>query len=127
MPREVPTDVALFRFEIIAPLLAVTGPRGTLKREIHKIAARLHNHPRRGLIKVGVGTIEEWLLRYRRDGLEGLEDKRRRDLGTSCHAPRSMDQTRHADRDRRSRAHRAQVRQERSVHGLTLAAPRGIT
>lgn len=81
MVREGSTDVALFRYEIIAPLLSVAGPRGTLKREIAKIAARLHNHPRRGLIAVGVGTIEEWLLRYRRDGLDGLEDKRRRDLG----------------------------------------------
>jgi transposase InsO family protein len=73
----------LFRYEIIAPLLSLSGPRGTLKREIHKLAARLHDHPRRGPISVGVGTIEEWLLRYRRDGLDGLEDTRRRDLGKS--------------------------------------------
>ena len=83
MTKEGSTDVALFRYQIIAPLLSVTGPRGTQKREIEKIAARLHEHPRRGKVSVGVGTIEEWLLRYRRDGLDGLEDKRRRDLGTS--------------------------------------------
>lgn len=76
-------DVALFRYQIIAPLLSITGPRGALKREIAKIAARRHEHPRRGLIPVAGGTIEEWLLRYRRDGLDGLEDKRRRDLGKS--------------------------------------------
>jgi transposase InsO family protein len=83
MVREGPTDIALFRYEIIAPLLSITGPRGALKREIAKVASRRHDHPRRGGIAVGVGTIEEWLTRYRRDGLDGLEDKRRRDLGRS--------------------------------------------
>jgi len=83
MVRKGPTDVALFRYEIIAPLLSITGPRGALKREISRIAAKQHDHPRRGLIAVCAGTIEEWLLRYRRGGLDGLEDKRRRDLGKS--------------------------------------------
>ena len=83
MVRKGSTDVALFRYEIIAPLLSVTGPRGTLKREIAKIASKLHDHPRRGLIPVGIGTIEEWLLHYRRDGLDGLDDQRRRDFGKS--------------------------------------------
>jgi len=83
MTQKGPSEIALFRYEIIAPLLSVTGPRGTQKREIEKIAARLHDHPRRGRVRIGVGTIEEWLLRYRRDGLTGLEDKRRRDLGHS--------------------------------------------
>jgi len=83
MVRKGPTDVALFRYEIIAPLLSIDGPRGALKREIKKIAAKQHDHPRNGLIAVGRGTIEEWLLRYRRDGLDGLEDKRRCDLGKS--------------------------------------------
>jgi transposase len=55
----------------------------TLKLEVANIASKQHAHPRRGLIAVGAGTIEEWLLRYRRDGLDGLEDKRRRDLGKS--------------------------------------------
>ncbi len=83
MAKQGPTDLALFRYAIIAPLLPITGPRGTLKREIAKLASKSHEHPRRGSIAIGVGTIEEWLLRYRRDGLDGLEDKRRRDLGRS--------------------------------------------
>jgi transposase InsO family protein len=83
MVRKGSTDIALFRYEIIAPLLSTEGPRGALKREIKRIASKQHDHPHRGLIAVGVGTIEEWLLRYRRDGLDGLEHKRRRDLGKS--------------------------------------------
>ena len=78
-----PTDLALFRYGIIAPLLSLTGPRGTQKREILKITQRQHSHPSRGSISVGAGTILEWLLRYRRTGLDGLEDGRRSDLGKS--------------------------------------------
>jgi hypothetical protein len=85
-----PTDVALFRYAIIAPLLSITGPRGTLQREIKRLAAKQHLHPRRGPIAVGVGTIEEWLMRYRRGGLDGLEDSRRSDLGrTGASTPMS--------------------------------------
>jgi putative transposase len=83
MATKSPTDLALFRYAIIAPLLSITGPRGTQKREIEKLAQRQHNHPRRGPITIGAGTIEEWLLRYRRSGLDGLEDGRRSDLGKS--------------------------------------------
>lgn len=83
MTNDGPSKLALFRYEVIAPLLSLDGPRGSQKREIQKIAARLHEHPRRGSLRIGIGTIEEWLLRYRRDGLDGLEDKRRRDLGRS--------------------------------------------
>lgn len=78
-----PTDLALFRYAIIASLLSSTGPRGTQRREIQKLAAKQHVHPRRGPISVGVGTIEEWLMRFRRGGLGGLEDSRRSDFGTS--------------------------------------------
>lgn len=83
MATNSPTDIALFRYAIIAPLLSLAGPRGTQKREIRKLAQRQHDHPRRGPIAIGVGTIEEWLLRYRRGGLGGLEDGRRSDLGKS--------------------------------------------
>lgn len=83
MATNSPTNLALFRYAIIAPLLSITGPRGTLKREIQQLAQRQHNHPSRGLISIGFGTIEEWLLRYRRGGLDGLEDSRRSDLGKS--------------------------------------------
>jgi len=83
MATNSPTDIALFRYALIAPLLSITGPRGTQRREIQKLAQRQHDHPRRGPIPIGVGTIEEWLLRYRRGGLDGLEDSRRSDLGKS--------------------------------------------
>jgi len=83
MTKDPSTDIALFRFQVIAPLLSISGPRGAQKREIAELASRRHDHPRRGWITVGAGTIEEWLLRFRRGGLDGLQDKRRRDHGRS--------------------------------------------
>ena len=59
MATTIPTDIALFRYAIIAPLLSITGPRGTLKREIDQLTSRHHDHPRRGSITIGAGTVEE--------------------------------------------------------------------
>ena len=75
------TQLALWRYQIIAPLLSITGPRGTLKRSIQEIVRRPHEHPARGSIQLGFGTVEEWLYRYRRDGLDGLCSRPRRDRG----------------------------------------------
>lgn len=77
-----PDEVALWRFQIIAPLLVLEG-RGQLKPALAALAQRLHDHPSRGPLQVSERTIEAWLYRYRRDGLEGLKNERRRDRGQS--------------------------------------------
>jgi transposase InsO family protein len=76
-------EIALFRFQIISPLLTLSGPRGTLKREMARIAERTHDHPVRGLIRIGPGTIEEWLYIYKREGFDGLLPAGREDRGKS--------------------------------------------
>ena len=75
-------QLALWRFEIIAPLLVIER-RGELKRAMEGLAARWHEHPTRGSIQLSARTIESWLYSYRRVGLAGLEDQKRRDLGKS--------------------------------------------
>jgi len=83
MPTDKPNDLALWRFQIISPLLSVDGPRGALKRAIESITRRIHDHPHKGMIKIGYGTVEEWLYHYRKDGFDGLMDRSRRDHGRS--------------------------------------------
>ena len=83
MQNEAGKQIALWRYQVIAPLLALDGPRGTLKREITRLSKRTHDHPLRGPIRIGYGTIEEWLHFYRRDGLDGLLPKSRIDRGRS--------------------------------------------
>ncbi len=65
MQNEAGKEIALWRYQVIAPLLAPDGPRGTLKREITRLSKRTHDHPLRGAIRIGYGTIEEWLYFYR--------------------------------------------------------------
>lgn len=72
MPSYDPQQVALFRYQVIAPLISLAGPRGTLKREMERIAARSHDHPYLGPTHHSFATIEEWHYLYKREGLDGL-------------------------------------------------------
>jgi transposase InsO family protein len=77
------TEVALFKSQVIAPLLAPSGPGETLRARIGPIADRVHTHPVRGPIRIAPGTIEEWYYFYRREGFPGLMPKSRKDRGKS--------------------------------------------
>ena len=77
------TEVALFKSQVIAPLLAPAAPGETLRGRIASIADRVHTHPVRGPIRIGPGTIEEWYYFHRREGFPGLMPKGRKDRGKS--------------------------------------------
>ena len=83
MPSYDPQQIALFRYQVIASLVSLSGPRGTLRREMERIADRSHDHPYRGPTQYRLGTIEEWHYLYKRDGLDGLLPAVRRDRGRS--------------------------------------------
>ena len=83
MTVDKPNDLALWRYQIISPLLSIDGPRGALKRAIQSISRRTHDHPDKGTIQIGYGTVEDWLYHYRKDGFDGLKDRARRDHGRS--------------------------------------------
>jgi len=83
-----PTQVALFKYQVIAPLLSPPSQGQTLKARIREIALRIHQHPFRGPVRIGAGTIEEWFIFHRREGFPGLLPKSRKDRGKS----RSIDE-----------------------------------
>jgi len=74
--------IALFRYQVIAPLLAVTQ-RGSLRKEIEKMTERFWEHPFVGPIKLGFGTIENWLYAYKKYGFETLKPQKGSDQGHS--------------------------------------------
>lgn len=74
-------QIALFRYQVIASLLAPQEKRGALKRAITRLAESSHHHPQHGFIRIGRGTIEEWLYTFKRHGLDGLLPAHRRDRG----------------------------------------------
>jgi transposase InsO family protein len=75
--------IALWRYELIAPLLSTAGQRGALRRELRRLAERTHEHPKRGPVRMGCGTFEDWYYLYRRHGLDGLRPQTRKDHGRS--------------------------------------------
>ena len=83
--RRVHERWAELRFAIVGPLLASPPPRGTLRAEIAKLAAREWRHPVSGrAVRFGYSTIERWLCRARRekqDPVGILRRKRRQDAG----------------------------------------------
>jgi len=74
-------EIALFRYRVIAPLLSLERVRGELKRGIERLTLIRHEHPYRGSIEVGRGTIEEWYYLFRNGGLDALGPRGRKDRG----------------------------------------------
>jgi putative transposase len=73
--------IALFRYALVAPLVLEALPRGELTRRAEEIAARQYEIPYSSRRAVSVDTLLNWVLRYRREGLEGLARKARQDRG----------------------------------------------
>ncbi len=73
--------VALFRYRVIADLVTYVLSPGELTPLLREAADRRYRAPNGTELSVSVRTLWEWLVRYRRGGLEALLPKRRKDLG----------------------------------------------
>lgn len=82
---------AHLRFSVIGQLLAAPPPRGQLRAELERLAARTWQHPVTGeRVRFALSTIERWLLRSRRerrDPVGVLRRKVRVDAGTQQVSP----------------------------------------
>lgn len=76
-------QVALFRFQVIAPLLSVVPGGGRLKSAIQELSQRSWTLPFSSRTKVARKTIEQWLYAYQRGGLPALYPTDRDDSGKS--------------------------------------------
>ena len=86
-------QVALQRFEIIAPLLQRPLPRGAQKLILEELAGKMHLGAYNRLVYVGRRTIERYLSEYRKFGLEGLKPMVRQDQGTlKAFPPEALDE-----------------------------------
>lgn len=77
---------AQLRFSVVGQLLASPPPKGELRAELERLAARTWEHPISGeSVRFALSTIERWLhraRRERRDPLGVLRRKVRADAGT---------------------------------------------
>ena len=80
-----PRALGILRFAVVGQLLAAPPPKGELRAEIEKLAARDWQHPITGLpVRFGVSTIERWVYRARKerqDPVRILRRKVRADVG----------------------------------------------
>ena len=82
-PKDRAERVALFRVQVIGPLLARDfHDHGELAEEIRALAAKWHRPPESALGRqYSAPTIERWYYEYKRGGLDALRPRRRSDMG----------------------------------------------
>lgn len=80
MKEKIREQIALFRYGIIAPLL---NDQVDPKDYLSDLEQKVHSIPYYGERKVAAKTVQEWLLRYRKEGFESLKPKVRSDRGNS--------------------------------------------
>ena len=74
-------DIALARYEVIAPLITARGNYSSDAEFFRTASNMLHNFNGKN-IKVSASTIERWYYAYQKNGFNGLVPQRRQDLGT---------------------------------------------
>jgi len=84
MNQEKRTEIALFRYAIIAPIISGTfKEHNSLKGFFRDASKKVYTNPRGEDTRVSDGTIERWYYKYRKYGFDGLLPKRRQDTGHS--------------------------------------------
>jgi putative transposase len=76
-----PDDYGLWRFGIISPLLHRTGSVVPLQVHIEALAQQIFYTPDGREKRLSCATLRTWLCRYRRNGIDGLRNKPRKDHG----------------------------------------------
>jgi transposase InsO family protein len=77
MPEDEGLKKALFRYQVISPLLAMDIPRGEKMRIYQELAAKEWVTPEGKSIKISIETIRHWIRCYQKEGFEGLKDRER--------------------------------------------------
>ena len=77
------TEIALFRFSVIGPLVNTELGWGELQKKMKKLSSLTYTIPYSQRRTVGFGTISEWLHKYKKHSFEGLYPKTRMDKGKS--------------------------------------------
>jgi putative transposase len=80
------TEIALFRYGLIAALVQDPPAKGQLELALREIAAKTYHIPGSTRTRVSVTSLRRYLHTYRTDGFEGLRPPPRADAG----APRAF-------------------------------------
>ena len=81
-PRDHAEAVALFRAQLVGPLLTRDLHHGELREALRALSRQRHRPPGGQRTRsFGVSTLERWLYAYKAGGLEALRPRRRSDAG----------------------------------------------
>jgi putative transposase len=76
------TEIALFRYGLIAPLLFAAPASGQLEAALRQIAGKTYQIPYSSRCRVGVSTLRRYLALYQEGGFDALRPQPRADKGT---------------------------------------------
>ena len=75
------TEIALFRYGLIAPLLFSPLPAGQVERALRQIANQNYTIPYSTRKRIGITTLRRYLKQYRAGGFDALRPQERADKG----------------------------------------------
>ena len=76
------TEMALFRYGLIAPLLQDPPSKGLQEQALRELAAKTYRIPGSPRTKISLTTLRRYLKAYRAGGFEALRPPPRADRGT---------------------------------------------
>ena len=91
MPTNRPSDRALLRFQAVSAYLAIDPPRGQRHVLREQLAAKTWTLPDGRTVTFAPETLRGWVRAYQRDGLDGLEDASRVDIGVRVLTPEQIE------------------------------------
>ena len=75
MSEETQQEKALFRFQVLSPLLALDLPRGKKRAALRELAGKTWTLQNGENLKVSEESIRRWLRLYREGGFEAIKDR----------------------------------------------------
>ena len=81
--KPTPLEIAHFRFGLIAAVITDTYADASASEYYRRVSSKPLRYPDGTYITLKPCTIEKWVVRYRKDGLDGLMPKERSDKGNS--------------------------------------------
>jgi len=110
-PEERRTDIALFRYALVLPLLRGQYEPGGKGRLREQIAGGYHEIPHSSRRSVSVPTLARWERRYNQGGFEGLKPKPRSDRGQPrTISPETLDRAESLKRQQPRRSSRSIIK-----------------
>src|SRR5262245_7563361 len=75
--------IAMWRMNILGPLVSARLEHGDRQTYIDAAAARTHERPDGALVQITAATVERWYHVYRHGGVHALKPRPRKDRGVS--------------------------------------------